>query len=75
MANSLQLILEISTTCRLVGYLLADNWIICRLHAQYMISNSKINSVPCDSVFVIIFLKTMYNKTITKTESNNCLYY
>ena len=44
MANSLQLILEISATNRLVSYLLADNWLICRLRAQCMISNNNINS-------------------------------
>ena len=41
LAKSLQLILEISATYmyRLVSYLLADNWLICRLHAQCIISN------------------------------------
>ena len=68
LAKSLQLILEISATYRLVSYLLADNWLICRLHAQCMISNNNINSgrLLCDSVFVVIFFKTMYNKTIIK---------
>ena len=37
------------------SHLLADNWLICRLHAQCMISESNVelcsNSVPCD-VFV-----------------------
>ena len=32
-------------------------------------------SVPCDSVSVIIFVKTGHDKTITKTESNNYKYY
>ena len=36
LANSLQLILEISANYRLVSYLLADNWLICQ--------------VPCDGV-------------------------
>ena len=49
LAKSLQLILEISA-------------LIYRLRAQCMISN-KIQ-VPCDGVFVVIFFKTMYNKTI-----------
>ena len=44
LAKSLQLILEISATYRLVSYLLADNWIICRMRAQCMIFNSHINS-------------------------------
>ena len=44
LAKSLQLILEISATYRLVSYLLADNWLICRLRAQCMISNNNINS-------------------------------
>ena len=37
---SVQLILEISVTYRLVSYLLADNWLICRSGAQCMISNT-----------------------------------
>ena len=41
---SLLLIFEISTTCRLVSYLLADNLLVCRLRAQYIISNNNINS-------------------------------
>ena len=32
--------MEISATYRLVSYLLADNWLICRLGAQCMISNT-----------------------------------
>ena len=44
LAKSLRLILEISATCRLVSYLLADNLLICRLRAQCMISNNNINS-------------------------------
>ena len=58
------------------------------LRAQCMISKSNVNSVACDSVFVVILFKTMYNKTfgaannsylhldypdINKTSSNNCL--
>ena len=43
LAKSLQLILEISTTYRLVSCLLADNWLICRLREQCMISNNNIN--------------------------------
>ena len=41
LAESLELILEISATYRLVSYLLADNWLICRLCVQCMISNNK----------------------------------
>ena len=40
LAKSLQLIVEISTTYRLVSYLLADNWLMCRLCAQCTISNN-----------------------------------
>ena len=29
-----------------------------------MISKSKVKSVPSDSVFVVIYFKTMYDKTI-----------
>ena len=64
LAKSLQLILEISATYRLVSYLLADTWLICRLRAQCMISKSNVKSVPYDGVFVVIYSKTMYNKTI-----------
>ena len=39
MAKSLQLILEISATYRLLSYLLDDLWPKCRLHAQCMIYN------------------------------------
>ena len=38
--KSLQLILEISATYSLVTYLLTDNWPICRLCVQCMISNN-----------------------------------
>ena len=41
---SLLLIFEISTTCRLVSYLLTDNLLVCRLRAQCIISNNNINS-------------------------------
>ena len=39
-----QLILEIRATYRLVSFLLADNWLICRLREQCKISNNNINS-------------------------------
>ena len=63
-----QLILEISATYSLVTYLLTDNWPICWLCVQCMISNNNIVSiqVPCDGVFVVIFFKTMHNKTIIR---------
>ena len=67
LAESLELSLEISATYRLVSYLLADNWLICRLCVQCMISidNKFYTSiqVPCEGVFVIIFFKTMCKKT------------
>ena len=53
LAKSLQLILEISATYRLVGYLLSDNWLICRLCTQCMISKSDVKSVPCNGVFLL----------------------
>ena len=60
LAKSLQLILEIGATYRLVSYLLPDNWLICRLRAQCMISINSISiQVPCEGVFVAIFFKTM----------------
>ena len=40
----LQLILEINATYTLVSYLLADNWLICRMYTQCMILNSNSNS-------------------------------
>ena len=41
LAKSLQLILEISATYmyRVVSYLLADNWVVCRLQARCIISS------------------------------------
>ena len=69
LAEILQLILEISVTYRLVSYqLAADNWlpVICRLRVQCVISKSNVKSVPCNGVFVVIYFKTMYNKTIIR---------
>ena len=34
-----------------------------------MFSNNNINSGPCDGVFVVIFFKNMYNKTIIRFHS------
>ena len=66
LAKSLQLILEISATYRLVSYLLAAyNWLICRLCTQWFPITVSIQ-VPWDGVFVIIFFRTMYNKTIIR---------
>ena len=62
LAKSLQLILEISTTYRLVSCLLADK--VARANAWFPITISI--QVPCDGVFVVIFFKTMYNKTIIR---------
>ena len=51
LAKSLWLIWEIS----------ADNWLICSLRAQCMISKrNQSNCVPCDGVFVVIVFQTMY---------------
>ena len=49
---------------RLASYLLADNWLICRLHMQCMISKCDVKLVRCDDVFVVIY--TMYNKTVIR---------
>ena len=65
LAKSLKLIFEISANYRLVSYLLADNGLICRLRAQCMISN--INSGFLQRIFVVIFFKSMYNKTIIRS--------
>ena len=52
LAKSLQLILESSANYRLVSYLLVDNWLICRLRAQCMISNIDSGSLRrCVSLF------------------------
>ena len=64
LAKSLQLILEISATYRLVSYLLAGDWLICRLCMQCMISKSNVKLVLWDGVFVVIYFKTMYKNTI-----------
>ena len=60
LAKSLQIILEISATYRLVSNLLADRCLICRLHIQFIIS--KRQCVCCH------FLQKQYilSKTILK---------
>ena len=41
--------------------------LICRLRAQCMISNKNTKyQFPCDGVFVVIFFRTIYNKTVTR---------
>ena len=45
LTKSVQLIMEINVTYRLVGDLLADNSLICRLQGQCMIFKNNINSV------------------------------
>ena len=40
LAKSLQLILEISANYKLLSYILANNWLICILRPQCMISNN-----------------------------------
>ena len=45
-------------------FLQTKSLLICSLHIQFIVSKSKVNFVPCDSVLDIIFLKTMYNKTL-----------
>ena len=66
LAEILQLILEISATYRLVSYLLADNWLIWGLRPQCMILITMSIQVPWDGLFVVVFFKTMYNKTIIR---------
>ena len=64
LVNNLFLSNIVLTICLFIGY----NWfwkseqptLICRLRAQFMISNTN----TCDGVFVVIFFKTTYNKTI-----------
>ena len=34
------------------------------MHAQCMISKSNVKLGPCDGIFVVIYFKTMYKKTI-----------
>ena len=63
LAKSLELVLEISATYRLVSYLLADNWLIFRLRAQCMIYNNNFNLTQ---FVVVIFFKPMYNKTVIR---------
>ena len=66
LAKSLQLIFEISATYRLVSYLLAHNWLICRLRAQCMIYNNRVYSGPLRRCVCCYFLQTMYNETIIR---------
>ena len=65
---------------RSVSYLLADNWLICRLCVQCMISNSNVKLVPCDGVSARLkaeadntYLELDYSQNITKTSSKKCL--
>ena len=62
LATSLKLILETSATYRFVSYLLADNWLSCEFRVFRFLSIQ----VACDCVFVVIFFKTMYKKTILR---------
>ena len=64
LAKTLQLILEISTTYRLVSYLLASNWLICRCRSIAWFPVTIWIQVPCTVLFVVIFFEAMYNKTI-----------
>ena len=60
-SKSIQSVLEISTTYRLVS-----NWLICRLRAQCMISRGNFKLFLCNSVFVIIiFLLNNVNNIAT----------
>ena len=64
-SKSIQSILEISTTYRLVS-----NWLICRLRAQCMISKGNFKLFLCNSVFVIIiFLLNNVNIILQLLES------
>ena len=64
MAKSLQLILEIIATYRVLSHLLDDLRLKCRLRAQCTISKS--NCISCDSVFILISISIMYNTTIIR---------
>ena len=59
LAKSLQLILEISTTHRLVSYLVADNWQICRLSLDFFawLPTTAKSVVLCNAVFVVVFFQ------------------
>ena len=68
LAESVHLIVEISATCRLVSCLLTGGPTSLIGFAQYMILKSNIKlCVSSEGVFVIIFSKAMYNKTINRT--------
>ena len=75
LAKSLQLILEIGATYRLISYLLPDNWLICRLRAQCMISINSINSGSLWQRVCRYFLQNNAGSTliISNITSNNCL--
>ena len=68
LAESVHLIVEISATYRLISCLLTGSPISLIGFAQYRILKSNIKlCVSSEGVFVVIFSKTMYNKTINRT--------
>ena len=62
LATSLQLILEISATYRLAIVCYLSGW----AHTMPNFQEESVKSIPCDGVFVAIYFKRMYNKTIIR---------
>ena len=56
--------MEISATYGIVSYLLVDNWLRSARNAWF--PRAMWNCVPCNGVFVIILLKTMFDKTVIR---------
>ena len=64
----LQQISEITPTYWLVSYLLEDNSLICGLRAHYAWFLRAMSSWLRATVFVVIYFKTMYDKTIIRID-------
>ena len=45
----------VTTMYNKISYLQAEYYLICRLRAKCVISESIVNSVPCDGVFVLTY--------------------
>ena len=45
-------------------FLVAKSLLLCSLHVQCIVSKRNLNLIACNSVFDVIFFKTMYNKTL-----------
>ena len=67
LVKSQQLIFEITAAYRFISQLSADNWLICWLRAQDMISKSNAKSVRSVRRFICRYIfQNMYNKTIIR---------